>query len=221
MATQFLIIDGYNLMHDAGLARATYGPGQLARQRLELLRKLARRMTIEQRQRCTIVFDAIDAPPNLTSRFKHEGMLILFARPGQEADEVIEELILKHSAPRQLMVVSSDHRLQTSIRKRRGIAIDSDVYLRQLGSPDRQIGPTQHSVAPAESDLGFWMQEFAGINPEEINSQVDAQSGEKRSDWDREIDQLQQRIRNPEDLDEWLNESPRSSPQNRGKSSGK
>ena len=81
MAALFLIIDGYNLMHAAGLARATYGPGDLARKRLELLVKLARRLTIEERKRCTVVFDAIDAPPNLPGRFVHQEIVILFAEP--------------------------------------------------------------------------------------------------------------------------------------------
>ena len=72
MSASFLIIDGYNVMHAAGLAREKYGPGDLARKRTELLFKLARRLTTEERQRCTVVFDAIDAPPNLPRRSKHK-----------------------------------------------------------------------------------------------------------------------------------------------------
>ena len=81
MSSPFLIIDGYNLMHEAGLARATYAPGDLARLRHELLVKLARRLTIEERKRCTVVFDAIDAPANLPGRFIHDGINVLFGDP--------------------------------------------------------------------------------------------------------------------------------------------
>ena len=211
MAPRFLIIDGYNLLHDAGLARANYRPGELARQRRELLNKLARRLTLEERQRCTVVFDAIDAPPNLASRFVHENITVQFAKPGQEADEVIEHLISQHSAPRRLTVVSSDHRLQNAISRRRGIGIDSDVFLKGLESPHRHVGPGMRPSAQAENDVNFWIEEFDGISPDSIRAEMDSQSGETKSDWDRQLDELQERIRNPKELDEWLNQHPKSS----------
>ena len=215
MSSRFLLIDGYNLMHEAGLARATYAPGDLARQRLQLLNRLARRLSLEERQRCTVVFDAVDAPPNLASRFRHEAMTVLFAKPGQEADDVIEQLVSQHSAPRRLTVVSSDHRLQNAISRRRGTAIDSDVFLKQLESPDRQVGPSNPMISLAksiEADLGFWMQEFEGISPETIHAEVIAQSGEKKNDWEHQIEQLQARIQDPDGLDDWLNQSDPSRP---------
>ena len=224
MATRFLIIDGYNLLHAAGLARAQYGPGDLARQRHALLFKLARRLMTDERQRCTVVFDALDAPPNLQARFKHEEMTVLFAMPGQEADEVIERLVSQHSAPRRLTVVSSDHRLQTAISRRRGIGIDSEVFLKQLESPQRQIGPVQRPAGPSSStdqDLGFWLREFEEISPEKLNAEVIAQSGEKKTDWDQQIESLQKRIQDPEGLEEWLDQSsnmiPAPSPQSKKK----
>ena len=210
MSVQFLIIDGYNLMHAAGLARATYGPGDLARKRFELLARLARRLTIDERKRCTIVFDAIDAPKNLPGRFRHEEIVVLFAEPGHEADEVIELLISQHSAPRRLTVVSSDHRLQNAIRRRRGSTVDSDVFLKQLESPHRQVGTPQRSgssVNAPEADLEFWMQEFEGTNPEVISDELLALSGETKSDWDHRIEQLQQRIQDPNGLEDWLNDT--------------
>lgn len=217
MAPRFLIIDGYNLLHDAGLARANYRPGELARQRQELLNKLARRLTLEERQRCTVVFDAIDAPPNLSSRFTHENITIQFAKPGQEADEVIEHLVSQHSAPRRVTVVSSDHRLQNAISRRRGIGIDSDVFLKQLESPHRHVGPAPHHSAPTEIDVNFWIEEFDGISPQSLDAELDAQSGETKSDWARELDQLQERIRNPKELEQWLNQDPKSNSPPRGK----
>ena len=215
MSSPFLIIDGYNLMHEAGLARATYGPGDLARLRHELLVKLARRLTIEERKRCTVVFDAIDAPPNLPGRFIHEGIHVLFAEPGHEADELIEKLISQNSAPRRLTVVSIDHRIQNAIRKRRGIGIDSDVFLKQLESPNRQIGPSRNSASPTADpnrDLKFWMEEFGGVSSETIHQELLALSNDPKSDWDDQIEKLQQQLKNPAELDEWLNESTKSKP---------
>lgn len=210
MTAPFLIIDGYNLMHAAGLARATYGPGDLARKRHELLVRLANQLTSDERKRCTVVFDAIDAPPNLNGRFKHDDILVQFATPGHEADDVIESLIIQHSAAKRLTVVSSDHRLQTAIRRRRGIAVDSDVFLKQLESTDRtaarMTGPNKSSTEP-ESDLDFWVREFEAVSPEAIDQQLKDQTGGPKSDWDRHIEELQQRIGDPDHLDDWLNDS--------------
>ena len=58
MAAPFLIVDGYNLLHAAGLARMLYGPGDLERARQRLLSLLAERLRSDERRRCRIVFDA-------------------------------------------------------------------------------------------------------------------------------------------------------------------
>ena len=133
----------------------------------------------------------------------------MFAEPGHEADEVIELLIKQHSAARRLTVVSSDHRLQTAIRHRRGIGLDSDLFLKGLGSLRRNI-QTSGSLKSPESDqtddLEFWKQEFEDVSPEKLGTEVSERSGEKKNDWDRGIDQLQQRLKSPADLDDWLNE---------------
>lgn len=210
---RFLLIDGYNVIHEAGLARAEYGPGDLARIRHQLLVQLAQKLEFDERKRCTIVFDAIEAPPNLPGRFKHEEIVVVFAKPGHEADELIELLIAQHSAPRQLTVVSSDHRLQTAIRRRRGIAIDSDIFLKQLEASHRNAGPAPRSSAKERSDfeLEFWMQEFEGISPEILHQELIDQSGSPKTEWERHIDHLQQRILDPKGLDKWLDEPPGNS----------
>jgi predicted RNA-binding protein with PIN domain len=210
MSAPFLIVDGYNLMHAAGLARANYGPGDLARQRHELLVRLARRLTTDERKRCTVVFDAIDAPPNLNGRFKHDEMLVQFAKPGHEADEVIEALIIQHSAAKRLTVVSSDHRLQTAIRRRKGIAVDSEIFLKQLESSQRTDEPKPRVSSDSrnsESDLDFWLREFEAVSPDVIQQQLIDQAGDPKSDWDHHVDELQKRIQDPSSLDNWLNDS--------------
>ncbi len=47
MTSTDLLIDGYNLLHAAGLGRARYGPGDLQRARQALLRKLFELLTPE------------------------------------------------------------------------------------------------------------------------------------------------------------------------------
>ena len=124
-----LLIDGYNLLHAAGLARRSYGPGDLERARLALLRLIAGQMTDDQRQRTTFVFDAKDPPPTADRYATFALMLVLYAHEDEEADDMIERLIAAHSAPRSLIVVSGDHRLHKAARRRKATAIDSETFL--------------------------------------------------------------------------------------------
>jgi len=174
MLRRYLIIDGYNLMHAAGLARRTYGPGQLERCRSQLLRYLARHLTGRDRERTTIVFDAADAPPDLPRRTTADGMTVCFASPGKDADDMIEELIAAHSAPRQIRLVSSDHRLQRSVRRRRGTFVDSEEFASELDRrgpvaevaqhpPDSPPDPSRKKVDDSGMDTESWLRIFGDI----------------------------------------------------------
>ena len=52
----------------------------------------------------TVVFDAAGAPAGSTPEHVVQGMKIYFALKGQQADDVIEELIQHDAAPKQLTV---------------------------------------------------------------------------------------------------------------------
>lgn len=132
MRRPYFIIDGYNLLHAAGLARRRYGPGQLERCRAQLLAWLAKHLTESERERTTVVFDAGEAPPGLPRQLTAVGITIRFAAPGKDADDTIEELVAAHSAPRQIRLVSSDHRLQRSAQKRRGTFLDSEDFVQEM-----------------------------------------------------------------------------------------
>jgi hypothetical protein len=56
-------------------------------------------------------------------------------------------LIAAHSAPRQILLVSSDHRLQRSAQKRRGGFTDSEDFVQEL----ERRGPASGGIADAES----------------------------------------------------------------------
>jgi predicted RNA-binding protein with PIN domain len=172
----FLIIDGYNLLHAAGLARRQYGPGQLQRCRAQLLAYLAKHLTDTERERATVVFDAAEAPPGLPRQFTAAGIAVRFAAPGKDADDTIEELIAAHSAPRQVRVISSDHRLQRSAQKRRGAFIDSEDFVQELDrrgpiseTSDMQLEPPpskrKDGARAGETETDRWLQVF-GEMPE-------------------------------------------------------
>jgi hypothetical protein len=167
----YFIIDGYNLLHAAGLARRRYGPGQLARCRARLLDFLMTHLTNPELERTTVVFDAADAPPDRPRHLTVGGMTIRFAAAGKDADDTIEELIAAHSAPRQILVVSSDHRLQRSAQKRRGAFTDSEDFVQELerrGPTSGEVGDTETPQRPSseksrETETERWLRVFGEI----------------------------------------------------------
>jgi predicted RNA-binding protein with PIN domain len=127
-----LLIDGYNLLNVAGVMARGRGPGTLERARQALLNVLVESLPADEVPRTTVVFDASESPWGLAKQLDHRGIMVLFAAKDEDADTVIEELIAADSAPKRLTVVSSDHRIQRAAKRRRAIAIDSDIWFAQL-----------------------------------------------------------------------------------------
>jgi predicted RNA-binding protein with PIN domain len=170
-----LIIDGYNLLHAAGILGGGVGSGGLERSRLAMLNFVAESLDDRQRTTTSIVFDARNAPRGLPRVLEHRGMTVLFATAYETADELIEELIRADSAPRRLVVVSSDHQVQRAARRRRAKAIDSDRWyaetIRQRAA--RHQSSPAPLLKPAEATLGeveYWLAQF---DDEESGEQSD------------------------------------------------
>ncbi len=154
-----LIIDGYNLLHAAGLAPPSGNPQGLERARRALLHLVSGRLSPHERERTTVVFDAPgrDAPGRLMGPSppqEVDGLLVVFAEGDGDADEEIEWLIRQNSAPRRLCVVSSDHRLQKAARRRRAAFLDSDQFLGQLARRLSQAENRPEEVEPAAKRSG-------------------------------------------------------------------
>lgn len=207
MAQRFRIIDGYNLMHSVGYARERYGQGGLERSRNRLLRFLVNRLDLEERRRTTIVFDARTIPFEGSRQQKLEEMTILFNQAGSDADTLIEELILEHSAPKQLEVISGDRRLQKAIKRRKGIAVESEDFARMLrdresivpGSSQDVDSPLEskekpESAAPSRSDTEYWLNVFGEVDVSEVKPETHQRKkpadGEQPSGWDDHVKKL-------------------------------
>lgn len=178
-----LIIDGYNLLHAAGLARARYGPGGLERARNQLLHLVRKGLAPERRSRTTIVFDGQNSDEVFNPAFQFHGMQVLFSAVTAEADDVIEELIRSHSAPRQLQIVSSDHRLQRAAQWRKATAIASDTFVHQLLQNQNNKSKTglagsaplaEHAKLNelGEFDTHEWVEVFGAIDPAAIEREL-------------------------------------------------
>jgi predicted RNA-binding protein with PIN domain len=170
-----LLIDGYNLLHVTGIFGKGTGPGTFQRSREAFLRFLAASLTPDERNQTTVVFDANEAPPGLPRTVDFDQMTVRFATDYPDADTLIEELIQDANAPRSLLVVSSDHRIQRAARKRRARFVDSDVWYSDLCQRRAQSGQSQQNPGPEKpvgdlstAEIDRWVKEFS--SPEEESS---------------------------------------------------
>ena len=93
------------------------------------------------------------------------GLDVVYAGASQEADDVIELLIARDSAPRRLLVVSTDRRLVRAANRRRAQSITSQAFLRHLAADSekpkaRPLPGFAAQVPLNEYAVGYWMSLF-------------------------------------------------------------
>jgi predicted RNA-binding protein with PIN domain len=162
-----LLIDGYNLLHVTDIFGSAVGAETaLHASRHALLDYLASALDAKARAATTIVFDAAGAPPGLPQTLSHEGITVRFARRHSDADEMIEDLIEAHPAPRSLVVVSSDHRVQRAARRRGATYVDSDRWFEDLRTVRRNLEKAADAIAKPTAEMtpeqvDYWVKKFA------------------------------------------------------------
>lgn len=193
------LIDGYNLLHAAGMAQQRYARGDLDRARGRLLAWLVARLTSEERQRCTVVYDAhLDPPPPDVPRvWRQDDIVIRFTNPGQDADTLIEQLIEDHPAARRLLVVSGDLRLKTAIRRKGGHPISSERFVAELeerrSNPPPPAAPAPSRPRPEGID---WAQEFGDVSVADLAAEIEAEeSGIDSDPWSRYVAEIEQQLK--------------------------
>jgi hypothetical protein len=107
-------------------------------------------------------------------------MQVRFARDYPTADDLIEELITANHTPRQLTVVSSDHRLHRAARRRRAIARDSDGWIAELEQRAHAASSPSETPPPdpdiSNSAAAIWLAEFGHIDVAAIEAQIQRES---------------------------------------------
>lgn len=153
-----LIVDAFNVLH----AWAT-GPDSGGRHEIESLSGLIQRSRYAD-GRVSIVCDgAIFPTGNPTIVAPHR---VIFAGGGKEADAVIESLISRDSGPRDLLVASSDRRIQRAARKRGSRSLTSEKFLTQiirdstLPTPNPLRPGSGHKAPLAPDAVDRWLNEF-------------------------------------------------------------
>lgn len=183
----WLLIDGYNIASpiappgrpDPNAA----GPATwLAAERESLIKRLVKHLPPTVRARTILVFDAKNPPPpevreETGDTLVRDGLTVRFAVDYDEADDLIEEIIADQSTPKQLMVVSSDRRLQTAAARRGASHMDSDPWFDWLiddriklavppskyaddEKPTRDKTRQQKNRRPADDEVDDWMNQF-------------------------------------------------------------
>lgn len=174
MPTPFILIDGYNLMHAMGTMRVGYGPGEFERQRMWFLKSISRNLSDRERERTTVVFDAPATSRGGVAESRVAGLTVVYAQSELEADDVLEELIAGHSAPKQILLVSSDHRLQRAARRRRGKFTDSEDFAALLEKREQRneqtelVEPTAEEIRKqsglqSPTEVAAWVKVFGDI----------------------------------------------------------
>jgi predicted RNA-binding protein with PIN domain len=79
------------------------------------------------RERGEIIFDGI-GPPDKTGFENLDNIEVMFTGRNIDADSVIERKIEANTAPKRLVVVSSDRRLRRAAAKRKAIAVKSEDF---------------------------------------------------------------------------------------------
>lgn len=164
MSTHYLI-DGYNLLYAVVKLPPEAGPHVLEKARGKLLRLIAHGHG-EDAGRVTVVFDAPRLPPGEDAVHYFRGMEIVFAVGYDEADDLIEERIRQDSSPKQLVVVSDDHRLQQAARHRRCRAMKCAAYLDWLEKAQARHSTQGHAdkkEKPTAAEVEHWLKEFGEL----------------------------------------------------------
>ncbi len=181
-----ILIDGYNLIFECGLHEKRVDARSLSRARRRLLKEIVALMTTSQQRETTVVFDArkqMFSGQQEQERF-HQ-VQVLYSIHYHEADEMIEHLIDQHSSPKQLTVVSSDHRIQKAARRRKAHPIDSGRWYDELQCRGNAPEGEQESIYPAK----------------------EAESGGEKLLTDKELDAIQAEIERADlkdDIQEWF-----------------
>jgi len=128
-------------------------------------------------ERAVVVFDG-RKPPGQWTRLGSAGVVeVVFSGSDSDADTVLEELIRKNSAPRRLMVVSSDNRVRRAARRRRCGILKAAEYIEAMLNrlerpPPRPREPSEKQQGLSGENLNDWLELF-DIDPDKTTDDTD------------------------------------------------
>ncbi|MBW8035722.1 MAG: hypothetical protein FVQ79_08875 [Planctomycetes bacterium] len=153
-----IIIDGYNLLRWVQSIDSAYADLDEA----PLCRMISLYL-IRTRNRAQVIFDGV-GPPDKRELANIANMEVYFSGPDREADDIIEDKILESSAPKGLVVVSSDRRIRTAAQKRKATSVKADYFwlslIEQLDKKKPMPEPKEKRNGISEHEADQWLNEF-------------------------------------------------------------
>ena len=153
-----VIIDGYNLLR---AIQKTHEQFESASD-VQLCLILDRYLKLTG-QKGEIIFDGI-GPPDKTGFNNLSNLEVFFVGFNTDADSVIEDKIKANTAPKRLMIVSSDRRVRAAARKRKATSLKSDVFWdklqKQLSRKKTIKEPKAKRAGLTESETEQWLKIF-------------------------------------------------------------
>jgi predicted RNA-binding protein with PIN domain len=153
-----IIIDGYNLLWSIQKSSEDFESITV----VQLCRFIAAYLRQIDEVGC-VVFDGIGPPDK--EIFDDMGKLeVLFSGRSEDADQVIGDKITANTAPRRLMVVSSDRKLRAAARRRKATSIKAEAFweniLSEAGRTRRPREPRAKREGISESETEQWLKRF-------------------------------------------------------------
>ena len=152
-----LLIDGYNL-----LRAAENQPGSEGINDFELCRMLESYLR-QNSESGVIVFDGT-GPPNKSGFGSPRSLKIRFSGKLSDADTVIIRIIKENTAPKRLVVVSSDRQIRDAASKRKAVSLASlDFWcdmLAFLNRRRRNSEPRAKRAGLTDGEAQSWMKFF-------------------------------------------------------------
>jgi uncharacterized protein len=153
-----VLIDGYNLL------RAIEKLGLVEITDIKMCHVISRYLKSND-EWGVIVFDGVGPRDKSAFRFSHVD--IVFSGASRDADTVIEKEIAESSAPKRLIVVSSDRRIRFAAKKRDAQDIKSDIFWHQIiqfmAIQSRERGrtePREKFEGISEAETEQWLKIF-------------------------------------------------------------
>jgi len=154
------IIDGHNLLHSIQKEDPDSGPIS----DVGLCRIVGRYLKLIG-QSGAIIFDGT-GPRDKSGFDDISNLEVFFAGLGTDTDTVIEDKITASTAPKRLIIVSSDRRLRKAARARKATSVKSEVFWnniqKQLSRKKTIKEPTAKRQGLTDGETKQWL-EFFGL----------------------------------------------------------
>lgn len=110
-----------------------------------------------------VIFDGL-GPRDKSELSGIDNLEVYFSGQDLEADDIIEEKIEEYSAPKNMVVVSTDRRIRAAATRRKSISVTSDLFwvsmIEQLDRKKPTPMPKEKRHGLNEMETDQWMDEF-------------------------------------------------------------